>query len=720
MATGSLAIIGGTALLKSSLFSHLEKKIIKTPYGSVIVFFNEEENLIFLQRHHADASLQGTYQPPHAIQHKANMMALSQLNVKKILAVCSVGSLKPQVAPGTLIVPHDFAALFSPVTTLFEDQRGHSVPGIDQQWRKELIEALQAHQVECLTCGVYVQTTGPRFETPAESKFLSLLGDIVGMTAATEAVLTGELGIPYAMLCSVDNYANGIASQQLSAEEFQTSVVQHQKHVENIVSYLVNYFHGRWPSGQSVPHDGLSSLQFVDSLITARWIVTMNEKFNTGNENASHSPPKHDILEWHTIVISNGIIQGLVPYQMAKKYYRAKEEEYLTKHCILPGLVNAHTHAGLAFLRGLEEDQNLMKWLQETVWPIEAKYIGDSSYMEDACTLAMVEMIRSGVTCFNDMYWFPEITCRVASRLGIRAMVGIISIEFPSAYASDTIEYLTKGEDTWKQHGSESTLHFCYAPHAPYTVKDETWKMIIKSSHQNDLPIHTHLHETTDECESSSGLKPSPHCHLSDNPSRPIANLKRLGLLDCHVIAAHMVDITNEELTWLSTKNFHVVHCPTSNMKLGCGFSPIERLLDAGINVALGTDSCGSNNSLDILQEVKLAALLAKGRTKDSTVIPAYEALSMATCRGARALGLSHLIGSIAPGKAADITAIDLVNFVETTPVYDPVSCIVYSAKREQVTDVWVQGRRLLNNRNLCTITLDTVLKKAQRLVGKQ
>jgi len=453
----------------------------------------------------------------------------------------------------------------------------------------------------------------------------------------------------------------------------------------------------------------------VDTCIHARWIIPMDTLSSAVGAD-HHNRNEDSYLTNYSLVIHQGVIQHILPRETTLRNFQAKENVYLDNHCLLPGFINAHSHAGLSFFRGLKEEQNLSKWLRETIWPMEDAYL--EVYLRDATFLAIAEMIRNGITCFNDMYWVPRNTCQVAQQVGIRAMVGIVAIEFQKE-CNSTLEYIAKGEEVWKEFGQCSHLHFCYAPHAPYTVNDETWKVIVSRSLSHGLPIHTHLHETAEECEASSKLdRQSPVCHLSDNPSRPLSNLKRLGLLDCHVIAAHMVHFDKEELEWMaSCKEFHVVHCPTSNMKLGCGFCPLESLLDAGINVALGTDSCASNNSLDMLQEIKLAALLAKGRTRDATSVAAYESLSMATSRAARALGLQHKIGTLTTGKEADIIAIDLKSFVETNPVYHPVSSIVYSAKREQITDVWVQGRRLLRNRQLTTISLDNVLKQVERLL---
>ncbi|EME26293.1 5-methylthioadenosine/S-adenosylhomocysteine deaminase [Galdieria sulphuraria] len=714
----AIAVIGGTALLKSNLFAHFQPKQIETKFGKVILYVDEQHNCFFLQRHHADVSLQGAYSLPHLINHRANLVALSQCKVQSIIAICSVGSLKPTLAPGTIVVPNDFVALFSPPISVFDDNQSHIVPAIHPNWRENIISVLQQQQgVKISTRGVYVQTQGPRFETATESLFLSQLGDVVGMTAATEAVLASELGIPYAMVCSVDNYANGIASQTLSTQDFQSSVIQHQKHVEEIVSYLVDYFVGsssRNPSALVSPVT-LDTRELVDVIIHAQWIITMDDQSALvlpSMKKNNHSMECY--LKDHSLVIHNGIIQHILPFEIAQKSYQAKEQEYLDNHCLLPGFINAHSHAGLAFFRGMKEEQNLNKWLRETIWPMEDAYL--PIYLRDATFLAVAEMIRSGITCFNDMYWIPRNTCEVATQVGIRAMVGIVAIEFQKE-CNSTLEYIDKGQDVWQEFQHCDILHFCYAPHAPYTVNDQTWQVIIQRSLSNGLPIHTHLHETNEECDASMNLdRQSSVCHLSESPERPLSNLKKLGLLNCHVIAAHMVEVNREELEWLATcKQFHVVHCPTSNMKLGCGFCPIERLLDAGINVALGTDSCGSNNSLDMLQEIKTAALLSKGRTKDSTSVPAYEALSMATSRAARALGLEDRIGSLTRGKAADVIAIDLKSFVETSPVYNPMSSIVYSAKREQVTDVWVQGRRLLKNRSLTTLSLEKVLKHVDR-----
>jgi 5-methylthioadenosine/S-adenosylhomocysteine deaminase len=333
-----------------------------------------------------------------------------------------------------------------------------------------------------------------------------------------------------------------------------------------------------------------------------------------------------------------------------------------------------------------------MNWLEEHIWPTEARHVSPE-FVYDGTLLACAEMLRGGVTCANDMYFFPESAARAFLDGGMRASLGLIAVEFPSAYAADADDYLRRGLESRDRLGSEPLLSFCMAPHAPYTVGDATFRRVATLAEELDLPVHIHLHETADEVATS----------VTRHGRRPFERLEALGLLTERLIAVHAVHLTPAELALLARAGSSVAHCPSSNLKLASGFAPIAALLAAGVNVGLGTDGAASNNRLDMFQEMRTAALLAKGVAGDAAAVPARVALRMATLGGARALGLEAQIGSIAPGKWADLAAVSLGS-PETQPCFDPVSHLVYACGREHVTDVWVGGEAVVEGRRLVRI----------------
>jgi len=274
----------------------------------------------------------------------------------------------------------------------------------------------------------------------------------------------------------------------------------------------------------------------------------------------------------------------------------------------------------------------------------------------------------------------------------MRASIGMVVIDFPTAYASDADDYLAKGLQLRDQY-QHPLLSFCFAPHAPYTVSDNTFRSILTYAEQLNVPIHTHLHETQDEIRLS----------LQSSGVRPIERFQQLGLLSPDLIAVHMAHLSDHEIKLVHQYGCHIAHCPSSNMKLASGLAPIAPLLNQGVNVGLGTDGAASNNRLDMFEEMHLAALLAKAISGHADTLPAHQALQMATLNGARALGLAKITGSLTIGKAADITAVNFSD-LNLTPCYDPVSHLVYTASREQVSHVWVNGKMLLQDKELTTL----------------
>lgn len=424
----------------------------------------------------------------------------------------------------------------------------------------------------------------------------------------------------------------------------------------------------------------------VDTLIHARWIIPVEPEFVT--------------YDHHSLVINGGKIIDLLPTELAKQTYQGKTTEHLDNHALLPGLINCHTHAAMTLMRGIADDLPLMDWLNNHIWPLEQKWMSET-FVKDGTDLAIAEMILGGTTCFNDMYFFPEITAKQAIHHNIRAKVGLIVIDFPSVWARNSDEYIEKGLSLHEQLRQSELCTTAFAPHAPYTVSDEPLQKIKTLADKLELPIHIHLHETLHEVEQAQ----------SNSGQRPLQRLQKLGLINPSLIAVHMTQLTDEEISLFAESGAHIVHCPESNLKLASGFCQVAKCLNAGINVAIGTDGAASNNDLDMFGEMRSAALLGKAVAGDASAIPAMTALRMATINGAKALGLDNCCGSLSIGKAADIIAIDL-NHLETQPIYCPVSQIVYAASRQQVTDVWVAGKRLLKNRYLTTFNINDLKAK--------
>jgi len=425
----------------------------------------------------------------------------------------------------------------------------------------------------------------------------------------------------------------------------------------------------------------------VDHVIEARWVIPVE--------------PAQVVLQHHAVAIAAGRIHEVLPIGEARDRFPGARRTELPAHALIPGLINLHTHAAMTLMRGLADDRALMDWLQNHIWPVETRLVS-AEFVHDGTLLACAEMLRGGVTCFNDMYFFPEAAARAALAAGMRAMLGIITIEMRSSYASDAGDYLSKGLAAHDSCKHEPLLSFCLAPHAPYTVTDATFERVATYASELDMPVHIHLHETEDE------VRESERAHKL----RPISRLLNLGLLGPGLIAVHAVHLTPEEVGLLAEHGCHVAHCPTSNLKLASGIAPVVTLNERGVNIGLGTDGAASNNRLDVFAEMRLAALLAKGASARATVLPAHAVLGMATINAATALGLEDRIGSLTPGKHADMTAVDL-GAPELSPCYDPLSHLVYAAGREHVTHVWVEGKSLVEDRRLTLLDPRDLAAKA-------
>jgi 5-methylthioadenosine/S-adenosylhomocysteine deaminase len=425
----------------------------------------------------------------------------------------------------------------------------------------------------------------------------------------------------------------------------------------------------------------------IDTLINARWVIPVE--------------PDDTVLDHHSIAIRDGKILALLATAEAANKYETNDTIDLPDHALIPGLINAHTHASMSLFRGLADDLPLMEWLNGHIWPAEGKWVSEE-FVRDGTRLAVAEMLKSGTTCFSDMYFFADDTARVCMDIGMRAVVGLIVVDFPTVWAQTWEEYIHKGLKLHDDLRHTDLVTTAFAPHAPYSVSDAPLEKIRVVNNELNIPLHIHVHETAHEVEEA----------VAKTGMRPLQRLARLDLLNLNLVAVHMTALLPSEIESLANVNASVVHCPESNMKLASGFCPVHQLLQAGVNVALGTDGAASNNDLDMLDELRAAALLAKAVANDATVVPAHTALRMATLNGARALGLEDRTGSLEAGKAADMAAINL-SAIGSQPVYDPLSQIVYTAGRDQVTDVWVAGKRLLKDRQLMTLDEHTIVQKA-------
>ncbi|MDF1646758.1 MAG: TRZ/ATZ family hydrolase [Legionellaceae bacterium] len=434
-------------------------------------------------------------------------------------------------------------------------------------------------------------------------------------------------------------------------------------------------------------------MQTAQHIVHAKWILS--------------GVPKQPALENHSLCITDGKIQAVLPTSQVQEHYTAARVDNYLEHLIMPGIINAHTHIGMNYFRGLGSDLSLMDWLHKHMFPTEKKWLSHA-FVYDASLFAMAEMIRSGTTCYNDMFYFSPATAEATIQSGMRACIGITVAEFPTKWAKTTDEYFTKGLDFYEQYKDNPYITTTFAPHAPYTVSDESFIRIRELADKFQLKINLHLHETLDEINQS----------MQQFKKRPVRRIYDLGLLSPQLIAIHCANLNEEDLDLFAQTQPNVVHCPESNMKLASGICPVDKLRDIGVNVALGTDSVASNNDLDMLSEMRSASLLAKISTLNPESLKAHEALELATINGAKAIGLEHTTGSLEVNKAADFIAINMQD-IEMLPVFEPEAQVVYSSNRQQVSDVWVSGKQLMKNHELLTIDEQALKQKAKSL-GKK
>jgi len=422
-------------------------------------------------------------------------------------------------------------------------------------------------------------------------------------------------------------------------------------------------------------------------IVSAKWVIPV--------------VPKNTVLEDHSLVVDGENIVAILPRAEAlTKFPNARHQDY-PSHAIIPGFINAHTHSAMSLFRGLADDIPLMDWLNNHIWPAEAQWV-NQQFTRDGSELAIAEMLLSGTTCFNDMYFHSDVVAKTAQEMGIRATVGMIVLDFPSAWAASAEEYFEKGLAVYDTVSSLSRVNTTMAPHAPYTVSDASLSQVSAYADKLDIPVNIHLHETAGEIRDA----------IKESGISPLQRLHKLGMLNPRLIAVHMTQLNNDDIQLVADQGVHVAHCPESNLKLASGHCRVHDLLSAGVNVCLGTDGAASNNDLDMLGEMRTASLIAKTIADDARALPAWQALAMATINGAKALNMQNKIGSLEIGKSADMVAIDL-HHISTQPVYDPIAQIVYCASREQITDVWVQGVQRVTNKELNNVDLPKLLNKA-------
>ena len=434
-------------------------------------------------------------------------------------------------------------------------------------------------------------------------------------------------------------------------------------------------------------------MQKVDKIILARWLLPI--------------APQNIVLDNQAIVINGDKIVDILPINIYANQYHASEIIDCTQHAVLPGLVNSHTHTPMNLFRGLADDLELMDWLNHYIWPAEQAIINPEA-VADGCRFAIAEMLRGGTTCFNDFYFYPEVIAKTAIAEGIRASVGLLVMDVPTQYAQTEAEYLKKALTLLDKGSPNELITWTLAPHAPYTVSDEAFKKIATVAIDTNSRIHLHLNETAAEIQMS----------LEQCQQRPIARLDKLGIISPNLMAVHMVCATKDEISLLHDNNVNIILCPESNMKLASGFSPTSQYLAAGINLALGTDGAASNNDVDMFGELRSLSFTTKASSQDPTLMPAKQALEIATLGGAKTLDLADKIGSIEPGKQADIIAVNLESFL-TQPIYHPMSALAYAINSLQVSDVWVAGQQLLKNGEFTQLDLTQTMHKVSKWVEK-
>jgi 5-methylthioadenosine/S-adenosylhomocysteine deaminase len=429
-------------------------------------------------------------------------------------------------------------------------------------------------------------------------------------------------------------------------------------------------------------------MQHCDTLIVPRWCVPVE--------------PAGTVLEGHAVAVVDGRIEAVLPLDEARTRFQPSVLVERPDHALIPGLINTHTHAAMTLFRGLADDLGLETWLREGIWPAERRWVS-AEMVRDGTQLAIAEMLRGGITCFGDQYFFPEIVAEAATDFAMRAVVATPVVDFPSAWAENIDEYLQKATDlVHDPYANHPLITTAFAPHSTFALADSSLEALRVLADQLDVRVQMHLHESAAEIETS----------LRDTGMRPFDRVAKAGLVNSSLLAVHAVHMNGDEVERFAEVGVNIAHCPKSNLKLASGVARIADYRAAGVNVALGTDGAASNNTLDLFAEMQAAALLAKVSAANAAAVAAGEALHMATLAGARALGLEDRIGSIEAGKQADLTCVDL-SALNSQPVYDVVSQLVYTANATQVSDTWVGGRHQLDNGRFTHIDTDNLIARS-------
>ena len=386
--------------------------------------------------------------------------------------------------------------------------------------------------------------------------------------------------------------------------------------------------------------------------------------------------------------------------------YRAKDSIDARGAVVMPGLINTHTHAPMVLYRGLADDLALMDWLQKYIFPAEAKTV-NPAFVRAGTRLAALEMIRSGTTTYADMYYFEEEIARVTKAAGLRGVLGQTIIKFPAPDAKTPAEGLSRTERFIKEFASDDLIVPAVAPHAIYTLEAETLKSAREVANRQHVPVILHLAETQDEVKIAA----------EQHKATPVGYLESLGFFGPGTLAAHTVHLTSQDIEILKKRGVGVSHNPESNMKLASGTAPVPALRRAGVPVGLGTDGAASNNDLDMFESMRQAALLHKLHSGDPRTLPAADVLAMATREGAAALGMEKIIGSLEPGKRADLIVVSM-NAARQTPMYDPLSHLVYTTRGDDVRTTIVNGKILMREGRVLTLNESAVLAEARKLAA--
>lgn len=412
--------------------------------------------------------------------------------------------------------------------------------------------------------------------------------------------------------------------------------------------------------------------------------------------------PRREVFTAFSVALKDGQIAAIAPRDQAQNF-DADEHVALAGTALMPGLINLHCHAAMALLRGYADDLPLMTWLQQFIWPTESHFISQE-FVRDGSELAIADLLMGGTTTMADQYFFPEITAEVADRVGLRALLTFPVIDVETAWARDAEACINRGLALRDQYRDHDRIEVGFGPHSTYMVSEKTLARVAMLAEELDAPTQIHLHETREEVLSS----------VERVGMRPIDFLEQVGLLGPRTQCVHMTALGDQDIATIAKHGAQVVHCPRSNLKLGSGICPVQKLMDHDINVALGTDGAASNNRLSMLGEMQIASLIGKTQHGDPKAVDAWAALEMATMNGAIALGQQEKIGTIEVGKTADLIALDLSG-VHHWPRHDIASSLVYATHGNEVAWSWIAGKPMVANGQLQTLDYRDLQTRAMR-----